>query len=234
MYSANLPVCTGATRRGPHAHAAVTREGSARGGSAPGAHRAQARNAALRARAHRTHPQNAVRRHGDAAARVRLLVPVVQVGDRLHAQLRRLASERRAGAGGAREHGTAAPAQRRAMERRAARTSTSPGSSTGRPLSRTASSPKSSMCSDHSNLGAPGGALGLSCALAGPRAGGFVDASKATATTRATGHVGDVVQASSSSFSLRVTVAQTPRGIEFVRKLDCTDEFNRQLLAAQV
>jgi hypothetical protein len=39
------------------------------------------------ARAHRAHPQNTVRRHGDAAAHVHLFVPVIQVGDLLHAQL---------------------------------------------------------------------------------------------------------------------------------------------------
>jgi hypothetical protein len=47
----------------------------------------RAETAQYSARAHRAHPQNTVRRHGDAAAHVHLFVPVVQVGDLLHAQL---------------------------------------------------------------------------------------------------------------------------------------------------
>ena len=47
----------------------------------------RAETAQYSARAHRAHPQNTVRRHSDAAAHVHLFVPVVQVGDLLHAQL---------------------------------------------------------------------------------------------------------------------------------------------------
>ena len=109
MYSANLPVCACATLIARHAHAAaVSRERNARGRRRAWRH-AGRRLATLRCatHAHRAHPQNAVRRHGDAAACVRLLVPVVQVGDRLHAQLRRMASGRRTGAGWCAGHGTA-------------------------------------------------------------------------------------------------------------------------------